>query len=65
LRRLATQGLDLQKYLHINERLFRPHEVPVLLGDCSKAKNKLGWQPSVTFEGLAKLMFDADYEVLK
>ena len=58
-------GLDLQKYLHINERLFRPHEVPVLLGDCSKAKNKLGWQPSVTFEGLAKLMFDADYEVLK
>ena len=36
-------GLDVDKYVRIDERLFRPHEVPLLLGDATKAKEKLGW----------------------
>jgi GDPmannose 4,6-dehydratase len=58
-------GLDPHKYLKINSRLFRPHEVPLLLGDASKAKRVLGWEPEVTFKGLVKMMVDADYQNLK
>ena len=53
-------GLDIDEYVKIDERLFRPHEVPLLLGDPTKAKEKLGWAPKTRFEGLAKLMYDAD-----
>ena len=53
-------GLDVGKYVEINERLMRPHEVPHLLGDPSKAKSILGWKPEITFSGLSKLMFEAD-----
>ena len=53
-------GLDVDKYVKISERLFRPHEVPLLLGDPTRAKEKLGWQPKVDFEELAKMMYDAD-----
>ena len=53
-------GLDIDEYVKIDERLFRPHEVPLLLGDPTKAKEKLGWEPKTRFEGLAKLMYDAD-----
>jgi len=53
-------GLDVDKYVKISERLFRPHEVPLLLGDPTKAREKLGWQPKVDFEELAKMMYDAD-----
>ena len=49
----------------IDERYFRPHEVPLLLGDPSKAKRNLGWQPKVPFEELAKMMYDADLELAK
>jgi len=55
-------GLRVDDHLVINERLFRPHEVPLLKGDYAKAKEKLGWAPSVTFKDLAKLMFEADFE---
>lgn len=58
-------GLDPYKHLKINSRLFRPHEVPLLLGDASKAKRVLGWEPEVTFKGLVKMMVDADYQNLK
>lgn len=58
-------GLDPYKHLKINSRLFRPHEVPLLLGDASKAKRVLGWEPEVTFKGLVKMMVDADYQKLK
>jgi GDPmannose 4,6-dehydratase len=44
-------------------RYFRPTEVDLLLGDASKARRKLGWIPRVTFEGLAKMMVEADLEV--
>jgi len=53
-------GLDVSKYVEIDERLFRPHEVPLLLGDPTKAKEKLGWEPKVKFKGLARMMYDED-----
>lgn len=55
-------GLSIEKYLKIDSRLFRPHEVPLLLGDSSKAKNNLNWKPSVSFAGLAKMMYESDYK---
>ena len=55
-------GLDIQKHVEIDERLFRPHEVPVLMGDASKAKFKLGWQPEVAFKKLALMMYESDLE---
>lgn len=58
----ALAKLDIDKHVRINERLFRPHEVPILLGDYSKAKNKLGWEPKIRFKDLAKTMFEADFE---
>jgi GDPmannose 4,6-dehydratase len=56
----ARAGLEWEKYVEIDPRYFRPSEVDVLLGDYSKAKEKLGWEPIVTFEGLVKMMVDAD-----
>ena len=58
-------GLDVETHVRFDPRLLRPHEVPVLLGDSSKAKTKLGWTPKVSFSGLAKMMYDADLEALK
>jgi GDPmannose 4,6-dehydratase len=57
--------LDWQKYVEIDPRYFRPAEVDLLLGDASKAKKALGWQPKVTFKDLAKMMTDADWELAK
>ena len=52
--------------IEINPRYFRPAEVDILIGDYSKAKEKLGWQPKVKFEKLARMMARSDYEkVLK
>jgi len=53
-------GLDVSKYVEIDKRLFRPHEVPLLLGDYSKAKEKLQWEPKVRFKDLAKMMYESD-----
>jgi GDPmannose 4,6-dehydratase len=53
-------NLDVEKHLRIDERLFRPHEVPLLLGDMSKAKKKLGWTPKTNFKELAKIMYESD-----
>lgn len=58
-------GLDADEYLKLNERLYRPHEVPILMGDASKAKEKLGWAPKTSFKELAKLMYEADLEFVK
>jgi GDPmannose 4,6-dehydratase len=57
--------LDPAKYVEIDERLFRPQEVPYLLGDSTKAKEVLNWQPKVKFKELCKLMFNADYDYIK
>jgi GDPmannose 4,6-dehydratase len=55
-------GLDWHDYVKIDERYFRPAEVDMLLGDASKAKEKLGWEPSVRFEELVRMMVDHDRE---
>ena len=57
--------LDTSKYVETDPRLFRPHEVPVLLGDASKAKKHLNWTPKTKFKELAKLMYNADLEKIK
>jgi GDPmannose 4,6-dehydratase len=55
-------GLDWQKHVHIDEKLLRPAEVEHLIGDSTKARTRLGWQPSVDFAGLVRMMVDADLE---
>ena len=55
-----SANLDVDAYVKTDERLFRPHEVPLLLGDPSKAKQRLGWEPKVKFKELAKMMYEAD-----
>lgn len=57
-------GLDPEKHVEIDERLFRPHEVPLLLGNPSKAKEKLGWEPKIKFDKLAEMMYNEDYKKL-
>jgi GDPmannose 4,6-dehydratase len=57
-------GLDWQKYVVIDETYFRPAEVDLLIGDPSKARQKLGWQPKTTFKDLVKLMVDADIKMV-
>jgi len=54
-----------ERYVEIDPRLFRPQEVPYLCGDNKKAKKILGWVPEVDFEGLAKIMYDNDFEIQK
>jgi GDPmannose 4,6-dehydratase len=58
-------GLDWKKHVEIDPRYFRPAEVDLLIGDYSKAKQKLGWEPKTKFADLTKLMVDADIELLR
>lgn len=51
---------DWEKYVGIDEQYYRPQEVNLLLGDASKAKKKLGWEPKVKFSELVKIMLEAD-----
>ena len=51
--------------IKVDQRYFRPTEVETLLGDASKAKNKLGWKPKISFEDLVSEMMQADFEVAK
>ena len=55
-------GLDWRKHVTLDPKLIRPAEVEHLVGDCSKARQQLGWQPSIDFIGLVKMMVDADLE---
>jgi GDPmannose 4,6-dehydratase len=57
-------GLDWQKHVMIDPALLRPAEVDHLLGDCSKAKRQLNWQPEVDFKQLIEMMVDADMKRL-
>jgi GDPmannose 4,6-dehydratase len=57
-------NLDWQDYVEFDPRYLRPAEVDLLIGDPSKAKQKLGWEPSVTFEQLVTLMVEADLQAL-
>jgi GDPmannose 4,6-dehydratase len=58
-------GLDWRKHVEIDANYFRPAEVDLLIGDYSKAKQKLGWQPKTTFNELVKLMVDADIRLVQ
>ncbi len=53
-------GLDLQEFLVVDESFYRPADVHLLIGDCSKGKKILGWEPGVKFEELVRLMVNAD-----
>jgi len=53
-------GLEWEKYVRIDPTMLRPAEVDHLIGDASKARRELGWQPSVDFAGLVGMMVDAD-----
>jgi len=55
-------GLDWHKLVEIDPKYYRPAEVDCLLGDASKARQKLGWQPKTKFKELVRLMVDADME---
>ncbi|KJH70870.1 GDP-mannose 4,6-dehydratase [Aliterella atlantica] len=57
-------NLDWQKYVEFDERYLRPAEVELLIGDPSKARQKLGWEPTVTFQQLVALMVEADLKAL-
>lgn len=59
----ALAGLDWRKYVVVDNSYFRPSEVDLLIGDASKAKLKLGWQATVKFRQLVKLMLDADMKL--
>ena len=58
-------GLDYDKYVEIDPRYFRPTEVDHLLGDATKAREKLGWSPQVNFEQLTRMMVDHDMELAR
>jgi GDPmannose 4,6-dehydratase len=57
--------LDWKKYVVVDPKLYRPAEVDLLLGDASKARAKLGWEPQVTFQELVHMMVDSDLNLLR
>ena len=60
----ARADLDWRKYVKIDERYIRPAEVDLLIGNSSKARKKLGWQPEVGFGELVNRMVDADLKLV-
>ena len=56
--------LNVEDHVEIDPSLFRPQEVPYLLGDCSKAKKKLDWTPKIKFDELAAMMYSYDVKRL-
>ena len=61
----AHAWLDWREHVETDPALLRPAEVDSLLGDASLARERLGWQPEVSFDGLVRMMVDADLERLK
>jgi GDPmannose 4,6-dehydratase len=57
--------LNWEDYVEIDPRYFRPTEVDLLIGDPTKAKTVLGWEPEVSFKELVEIMVKADYDDLK
>jgi GDPmannose 4,6-dehydratase len=58
-------GMDWHKHVEIDPKYCRPAEVNLLIGDASKAKRKLGWEPRIKFKELVRLMVDADLSALQ
>jgi len=61
----ACADLDWRKHVEIDPRYFRPNEVNFLLGDASRARRVLGWEPKVRFPELVKIMVEADIRMLR
>lgn len=61
----SYKGLDWRDYVEVDSRYFRPAEVDELLGDPTKAKTRLGWQPKIGFQELVKMMVDYDMEDIR
>lgn len=61
----AHVGLDWRNHVQVDQRFLRPADATALLGDSSKARRVLGWQPSMDFAGLVRLMVDTDINRLK
>ena len=57
--------LEWEKYVEVDMRYYRPSEVDILVGDASKARKILGWEPRVTFKELARLMIEEDMKLAK
>ena len=57
--------LTVQKHVETDTRLFRPHEVPFLLGDSTKAQNVLNWKPTTDLKTLAIMMYENDLKTIK
>ena len=58
-------GLKWQEYVVTDEKFYRPSEVHLLLGDYSKGKKELGWEPTIHFETLVKMMVEADLNAIR
>jgi GDPmannose 4,6-dehydratase len=56
-------GLDWEEHVEIDPKFIRPAEVDLLCGDATKAREKLGWKPETSFEGLIRMMVEADLEI--
>jgi GDPmannose 4,6-dehydratase len=61
----AHVGLDWQRFVRLDPSLLRPAEVETLIGDPTKARERLGWRPRVSFAALVRMMVDADLERLR
>ncbi|HJR06875.1 MAG TPA: GDP-mannose 4,6-dehydratase [Pyrinomonadaceae bacterium] len=61
-RAFAEVGLDYERHVKVDERFLRPAEVDLLIGDASKARRELGWQPEYTFAEMIREMVAADME---
>jgi GDPmannose 4,6-dehydratase len=58
-------SLDWEKYVAVDPQFYRPAEVDLLVSDPTRAREELGWEPEVSFEGLVQMMVDADMAHLK
>jgi len=58
-------GLEWEKYVVQDPKFFRPVDLNMLVGDSSKARKRLNWKPSVSFDQLVKLMVDSDVKELE
>ena len=58
-------GLNYEDYVVVDPKFYRPAEVDRLLGDASKARRELGWEPKVKFRELVDMMVDADLELAR
>ena len=61
--KILDLGQDIEKYVDFDKSLTRPTEVETLVGDASKAREKLGWQPRTSFEKLIEIMIENDLKI--